>query len=51
MVFEVPKTDVNVHDTNLNMLSGEAIDRQIHNLFKEYKRQKKAYREAINLSH
>mmetsp|Transcript_362 Transcript_362/g.535 ORF Transcript_362/g.535 Transcript_362/m.535 type:complete len:115 (-) Transcript_362:1639-1983(-) len=50
MVIEMPRTDVDVSDPTLGSMSEETIDKQIKNLFEEYVRHKKAYRQAISLS-
>ena len=46
MVFEMPRTDVDYFDPSVEILNETKLDNQIDNLFKEYMRQKEAYRHA-----
>lgn len=50
MVIEMPRAGVDYFDPTVEALDENKIDKQVENLFKEYNRQKSAYRKAFKQS-
>ena len=50
MVIEMPRPDVDYFDPSVVILDDSKIENQINNLFKEYQKQKTAYKTAFRLS-
>lgn len=50
MVINMPRADVDYFDPSVIVMDEDKIENQINNLFKEYRKQKTAYKTAYRLS-